>query len=52
MPVKTAKKTVSKACQTIRKHWSKDEAARRREMAEQMQDRLVAALGMRVAAPR
>lgn len=52
MPVQTAKKTVRTACETIRKRWSNDEAQRRREAAEQMQQRLVEALGLRAAAPR
>ncbi|MEM9186408.1 MAG: hypothetical protein AAGB00_07935 [Planctomycetota bacterium] len=52
MPVQTAKKTVKRACKTIRKHWSDSEAMRRRLAAEQMQQKLVEALGLRSMAPR
>ncbi|MEM6798195.1 MAG: hypothetical protein AAF589_01650 [Planctomycetota bacterium] len=52
MPVKTAKKTVKAAREVIRKHWSEEEANRRRETAAIMQQRLVGALGLRSMAPR
>lgn len=52
MPVETAKRTVKKACRSIQRHWTADEALRRREAAEEMQNRLVAALGLRPMAPR
>lgn len=54
MPITTAKKVAKKvvsktaavAARSIRTHWSDQEAARRHEMAELMQQRLLEALGL------
>lgn len=53
MPVQAAKRAVKNAAKRVatkaadvRDHWTQQEALRRREMAELMQQRLVDALGL------
>ena len=49
MPVQRVKKTVVKATNNIRRHWSRDEAHRRQAMAEMMQAQLLRVLGFQPA---
>lgn len=45
MPILTAKKSLRMARKSVRGHWTDQEKQRRREMADLMQRRLLAALG-------
>jgi len=49
MPIARVKKSVTKAAKKIRRHWSRDEARRRQEMADARQMRLLIALGFQPA---
>jgi len=45
MPIERVKKSVKKATNRVRRHWSRDEAHRRQAMAEVMQSQLLTVLG-------
>ncbi len=49
MPIQRVKKTIAKATNHVRRHWSRDEAQRRQAMAEMMQAQLLRALGFQPA---
>ena len=49
MPIERVKKSVAKAAQKVRFHWSREEARRRQAMADLMQIQLLTALGFQPA---
>ncbi|MEM6655367.1 MAG: hypothetical protein AAF596_06150 [Planctomycetota bacterium] len=46
---KNAKRRIRTASEAVRQHWTRQEADRRREVAEAMQHRLVQALGIQAS---
>ena len=49
MPIERVKKSVTATANKIRRHWSRDEAHRREQMADLMQMQLLTVLGFRPA---
>ena len=45
MPIERVKKSVKKATNSVRRHWSREEARRRQAMADVMQMQLLTVLG-------
>ncbi len=52
MSIQRVKKSVVATATSIRRHWSRDEAQRREQMAELMQMQLLTVLGFRPAPVR
>ena len=49
MPIQRVKKSVKKAKNKIRRHWTNEERLRRQQMADVMQMQLLTALGFQPA---
>ncbi len=49
MPIERVKKSVKRATNKVRRHWTRSEAHRRQAMAEVMQAQLLTVLGFRPA---